>query len=64
MFGLAPDSPEAGPETVASMVSYLASPEAHFVTGLSTCATFAPTLTLSQSELGQTILVNGGTLMD
>ncbi|KAH9835357.1 uncharacterized protein C8Q71DRAFT_115825 [Rhodofomes roseus] len=45
LFGLPLDSPEAGPETVASMVSYLASPESHFVTG-------------------QTILVNGGILMD
>ncbi|TFY54331.1 hypothetical protein EVJ58_g8926 [Rhodofomes roseus] len=32
LFGLPLDSPEAGPETVASMVSYLASPESHFVT--------------------------------
>ncbi|KAI0727477.1 NAD-binding protein [Fomitopsis betulina] len=45
LIGLAPNSPEAGPETIASMVSYLASPEALFVTG-------------------QTILINGGTLMD
>ncbi|KZT70395.1 NAD(P)-binding protein [Daedalea quercina L-15889] len=33
LFGLPLDSPEAGPETVASMVSYLASPESHFMTG-------------------------------
>lgn len=42
MFGLAPDSPEAGPETIASMVSYLARPEAHFVTGSSIPMTSLP----------------------
>ncbi|KAH9913103.1 uncharacterized protein B0H18DRAFT_1088201 [Fomitopsis serialis] len=55
LFGLPPDCPESGPETVASMVSYLASPESHFVTG---------PLTGYEPSSGQTILVNGGSLMD
>lgn len=31
--GLPPDVPSAGPEVVASLVSYLAKPEAYFITG-------------------------------
>lgn len=33
MFGLPADSPEAGPEVIASIVSYLAKPESYFITG-------------------------------
>ncbi|KZT00678.1 NAD(P)-binding protein [Laetiporus sulphureus 93-53] len=33
MFNLPLDSPEAGPDTIASIVSYLAKPESHFITG-------------------------------
>lgn len=33
MFGMAPDGPDAEPEVVASLVSYLCKPEAHFITG-------------------------------
>jgi len=33
MFGLPLDSPEAGPDTIASIVSYLAKPESYFITG-------------------------------
>jgi len=33
MFQLPVDSPEAGPDVIASIVSYLAKPESHFITG-------------------------------
>lgn len=33
MFGLPADSPEAEPEVIASIVSYLANPESYFITG-------------------------------
>ncbi|KAL6300815.1 NAD-binding protein [Sparassis latifolia] len=35
LLGYRPDAPEGEPEVVASVVSYLAKPEAHFVTGQS-----------------------------
>ena len=33
MFSMPPDGPDAQPEVVASIVSYLVKPEAYFITG-------------------------------
>lgn len=33
LFGLPPDAPDAEPEVVASIVSYLAKPESYFING-------------------------------
>lgn len=33
-IGAPPDGPDAGPEVIASIVSYLVKPEAYFITGI------------------------------
>lgn len=35
ILGIPLDSPEVGPDVIASVVSYLVKPEAHFITGQS-----------------------------
>lgn len=52
-----PDGPDAGPEVVSSLVSYLVKPEAYFITGRLNRVLFADVLTFSS---GQSITMDGG----